>query len=363
MLNSWAYPQRALDLLDFACMDRPCERTERLRSDFRFLTEAVVDAYWTAFHQKANLVYNQTKDVSASTNDNEFSHYMDTIGAPLARKMATIHKANDMYSRLMTNRLKAVFVDEFAKQTMGNVSMFVDTLWKPVVDKIFELANISLKLENTNTRAQEILDPCYNEAEECRRELAQSYATVRLPYVTTQRGGLAHLRFGQFLSYFSRLVTKDESGKFLSQKHVSKPEQEIEDYFKSIWSALTRKKDVLKTGPSIFEIPGILHFSKKEFAPRMLSATGCIGDVLDGYVKRWKEIAAKATSYKVEPPPCTDLAQEKRLGHDKCCQITDDFHLYLRQIYKVMMYARQADEAKFGMQFPFTLMLKSYLVK
>ena len=135
------------------------------------------------------------------------------------------------------------------------VTRYVDENWVPIIDDYKAKVGLSTEIE----------DACTNEQKECETDLIHGYKTIYRPYFIWNTRILIdkHSKnpninkesfgFGQFVAFFSRLVS-NQKGYFLSGKKVHKGEEKIEKLLIAIWQKMTGTDQEL----SVYELPQLL---------------------------------------------------------------------------------------------------------
>ena len=101
---------------------------------------------------------------------------------------------------------------------------------------------------------------------------------------------ITDFRFGQFVSYFSRLVTKSKNGVFLSGWRTTDEEELIEKHFLDIWREMTNTNGSFL---SPFELPNLMDCNRKRITqnncmPRLTKKSGCTVGTLKTLWDHWK---------------------------------------------------------------------------
>ena len=88
---------------------------------------------------------------------------------------------------------------------------------------------------------------------ECHKQLIDGYKKVYWPFYVWKLP-IVEFGFGQYVAYFSRLVSKSVTGAFLYSSKAYPDEKKIEKYFIDMWHKMTGSEKWL----SVFELPNLL---------------------------------------------------------------------------------------------------------
>ena len=229
-------------------------------------------------------------------------------------------------------------------QNQKHIKDYINANWVP-------LSETSLKNASTVDKTQFFDGPCSREIEKdsCNEALVKAYKIVLLPFFFSDKLGevSSKFRFGQFVSYFSRLVSHSKDGQFLKNKTVSSKEEIVESHLLDIWSRMTKTNQ--SNGISVFELPnlleppsslinlGLLSYDVKEcIVPRLQEKKGCD---IKKYSQAWTQFL------ELQSPPCSNITQAQEQGIERCCAMSEGLNQFMLQIYKVMKYAHQPPHA------------------
>ena len=212
---------KALDLLAFQCMDRSgrpeksiCTQSQRVRKDFRFLIEVVINALHVKLLQVSS---SWTLPMAKAFPDKEGLQIQPKYLKSMIVKIASVHTNNTIEGELLLDKCKQAFVNHFAMYESWKMKQFVKDVLNPLI------------IDASKEIDENILKSCEKETELCTPSLLKAYANLYLPFFVVKIP-IMKLGFGQFLSYFSRLVTKNDDGDFLISSKASKNEKYIEQY-------------------------------------------------------------------------------------------------------------------------------------
>ena len=119
-LNHWGFPQRALNILAYDCIDKrsSCNETEHLREDFRFLVDEVLETMKTELEKLAlhlNITtLEQWKDYPCTYEESKKLQNYDNLKSA-AENFAMVNHQNESIGLNMTLELWNNFAENFAK--------------------------------------------------------------------------------------------------------------------------------------------------------------------------------------------------------------------------------------------------------
>ena len=153
-------------------------------------------------------------------------------------------------------------------------------------------------------------DACTKELKLCEKALIDGYQMVLTPFYMLGREPLSKpntkFKFGQFVSYFSRLVSRSKDGTFSKTNELSVHDELLMDFhFLDIWYRMTNDSNLFshKSDISIFELPNLLEYplskgktclfssacTDKFIAPRLQHRKQCNVVVYNKFWVRWLE--------------------------------------------------------------------------
>ena len=127
-LNQWAFPQRALDILAYDCVSNtsPCNETDILRNDFKFLTTEILNIIQMQLEAHAwDLNITTLKDWKEYPVLHEYSSKINTFDdlKTVAESLAMVTLQNESIGENMESELWTNFVSKFATfDTRGVIS-------------------------------------------------------------------------------------------------------------------------------------------------------------------------------------------------------------------------------------------------
>ena len=330
-LNPWGFVIKSLDLMALQCFDnsgRPlessCNLSKKLREDFEFLLNEIVNkisvklqnlrSRWDLTAVKA---FPKKERLKAQAKDLEF----------VAIKLASTYLNNITDGKILFKKCKRIFARKIGMYESWKMKQFVNDYWKPLITEASSNINAT------------IVEYCKTESKVCREHLITSYANLYLPFYVVKIP-IAKLGFGQFLSFFSRLVTKNY---FLSSaQRPTRYEKIIEKYLVSVYDHLSNR--VERTFDiSIYELVQLLHFPNNmnenmAYANYAMKKFGCSGNKKKSLGARWLNwIEHRVAHHR----PCQILSSARRYGFGECCNATTQLQNQLEPILKVMKFAAQ----------------------
>ena len=99
----------------------------------------------------------------------------------------------------------------------------------------------------------QVVEACKMEHPECHEQLIEGYKKVYWPFYVWKLP-IGEFGFGQFVAYFSRLVSKSDTGAFLYSSKAYREEEKIERFLLDIWHKMTGSDKWL----SVYELPNLL---------------------------------------------------------------------------------------------------------
>ena len=257
---------------------------------------------------------------------------------PIAEKLATIYMNDTTEGKLLSKELKSVFALHFGMYVSYRMESFLKDAIEPLIVESFNKIN------------GEVKESCSQEEDVCMPSLIKSYKDLYLPFYI-MKFPIQKLGFGQFMSYFSRLVTKNEHGYFLSSNKVNSDEKLLEEYLVKVFDDITTEKNY-KFNVSIFDLIRTYNFykqphAKESYAGYLMKKFGCGGDEQQKLNIRWinwcneEDDAVLAQKCQEDSPPCENMTAASCNEYDSCCKVTNQLKDKLQPILKVMKYAAQ----------------------
>ena len=104
--------------------------------------------------------------------------------------------------------------------------------------------------------------------------MIDGYKQVLWPFYTWKLRNY-DFKFGDFVAYFSRLVSRNSAGHFLFSARASPKEQRLEKFLIKMWQNMTESDQKV----SVFELPNLLQ------APKALQDPARVLEVVPRYEK------------------------------------------------------------------------------
>ena len=343
-LNPWGFAIKSLDLIDLKCYGRSglpndleCNQYQKLREEFEFLFLEVI--------KKMDKNLTIISDEWDSNTMKSFPGKMDLrvnmkFIKEKAPQLASIYLNNTFHGTILSKKLHSVLALHFGMYVSYRMNDFMKNIFEPVISEAW------------NKFGGEIKDSCSKEEEMCMPYLKQAYKDLYLPYFV-MKFPIQKLGFGQFLSYFSRLVTRNTKGNFIISSKASSNEERIEKYLVKVFDNIVGRNNN-SMNISVFEVIKVLHFSQRVYNERFAYANflmkkfGCGGDEQEKLNSRWlnwvdeddKAVLAQK-GFLASSPPCSNMTEASTEGYYGCCRATHNLKDKLKPILKVMKYASQ----------------------
>ena len=329
-VNSWGFPERALDQLDVS---------GNLVRDFRPIFQAFFDTVVDHFMRKLDDVGldKLTEELKAAQASVPTSAMEKALLKNTTQKLAIVLSNDSQFSLKPT--LKASLLKHFVQGDFLDVKSHVN-------DTVFFWTKLMDRLHGSPTGCPS-----------CQKHVTRAESLVLFPYAIVH--SLNRLNpdlsggFGRFLSYFSRLITSNEHGKlFSSPKHRFNPlEVFVLRYFEEIWTKMTGQNN---TTLNVFDLPALLNDAPvvNEHSNNIWQKGDCN---LHKYSIKWFESIYGPFAYilhlndqqrKTLKPVCT---RQERLASsmlNDCCSLTDGLNNHMEQIFTIMKYAIQPPSLK-----------------
>ena len=120
---------------------------------------------------------------------------------------------------------------------------YINRDWIPIINQYKNKVGLTKK----------VVEACKMEQPECHEQLIEGYKKVYWPFYVWKLP-IGEFGFGQFVAYFSRLVSKSDTGAFLYSSKAYREEEKIERYLLDIWHKMTGSDKWL----SVYELPNLL---------------------------------------------------------------------------------------------------------
>ena len=344
-LNPWGFVIKSLDLIDLKCYGRSglpnaieCKESQKLREDFEFLFLEVI----RKMNENLTIISNEWNSNTMKSFPNEGGLTVVNMSfiKETAPKLASIYFENALDRTALSNKLHSALALHFGMYVSYRTNNFIKDVIEPIISEAW------------NEFSGKMVSSCTKEEEVCMPDLRQAYRDLYLPYFI-MRVPMKTLGFGQFLSYFSRLVTKNRNGNFLCSRKASENEERIEKYLVNVFDNLVEEIDQ-SVNISVFEVIKVLHFSKRVYNEKHMYANflmekfGCGGveqerlnlGWLSKIDEKYKHVLNQK-SYLKSAPPCSNMTWASTEGYYTCCDATHHLRNKLKPILKIMKYASQ----------------------
>ena len=352
-LNPWGFVIKSLDFIDLKCYQQSgklkglpnedeCKKFQKLRKDFEFLFIEVIkkmDANLTIISKDWD---RNTMKTFPDKDKGDLSGVNRKYIKETALKLASISINDTMQGKKLSRKLQSAFALNFGMYVGYKMNDFLKKVWDPIILELWN--NLGVQLD----------DSCMKEEETCMPHLRKAYKDLYLPFFI-MRIPIETLGFGQFLSYFSRLITKNTYGKFIeSGSKVSSEEKIIEKYLVDVFDNIV-PEEAHSLNISVFEAVKVLHFSarvtnnKFSYANFLMKKFGCGGSTgqrmlnqawLDWVDEENNAVGAQKGSLK-SFLPCSNITEAEAEGYYVCCKPTVQMQDKLKPILKIMKYASQ----------------------
>ena len=257
-----------------------------------------------------------------------------------APKLASLYFDNTSVRKALSKKLQSALALHFGMYVSYRTNDFIKDVFEPIISEAW------------NELGGKIVSSCRKEEEVCLPNLRQAYKDLYLPYFI-MRVPMQTLGFGQFLSYFTRLVTRNQNGNFLISNKANDNEERIEKYLVNVFDNLVGEIDQTMN-ISVFEVIKVLHFSKRvyekkfRYANYLMKKFECGGDEQERYNLGWLSWIEEKyhdlvnqKRYLKSVAPCLNMTQAITEGYDTCCEATYHLRNKLKPILKMMKYASQ----------------------
>jgi hypothetical protein len=253
-----------------------------------------------------------------------------------------------MKNESIRGNIERHITDAFTDGFFKYVSYKMHNHWTTEVETI-------MKNHTENLELNQELTACKNEELTCIAQLKSAYITLYIPY-EINKFPYKTLGFGHYISYFSRLITRQKQGIFLSGSRLSTNERVIRDYLAEVLDNMAGKS---MGGMSLFELVNTVSntdMNNHNFAVALQMGYGCNpagakeDTQLTLYVAHWDAISGGNTQfggsglhsklYSPEPP-CQNMTHAEQDNFDSCCAIPNIIKYSLIPVLKVMKYAQQ----------------------
>ena len=269
--------------------------------------------------------------------ENENLHIPTNDVKSMAIKLAATYFNNTDEGNLVFERCKLILAKKIGMYESWKMKQFFNDYWKPLIN---EASN------NINTT---IVEYCKTESEICKPSLIKAYKNLFLPFYIVKMP-IIKLGMGQFVSYFSRLVTRNNHGYFLLSNKASPYEQIIERYLVKVYDNLSRKQEN-SFNISVYELVKILQLpqpvhSRISYANYVMKKFGCGGMEQEKLNIQWLDWIEKDETAVLDKdveryPPCKNISAAERDGFGSCCHATARIKKHFEPILKIMKYAAQ----------------------
>ncbi len=342
-VNPWGFVEKVLNMLAFMCIDdkdpASCQESAELRTTFQFLLKAIIDEMKTHIDEWADpFTLQMIKDYPNDDQGNIkqiLSAKLDDSAIKLAALMIKDNgAAKDAFEEIMDNFEKA-----FTRVLSYKMVPFAMTSMKPAIDKYFDQIEPTTEYET-----------CKAENQSCYNQLKSAYVQLYLPFLINKIPN-KFLGFGNYLSYFTRLVTKSKIGVFLSNTKPSANERNIRDYLARILNNMAGSD---YGGISVYELVNLVQrppdWNRYTPAPYLQQKQyDCSQDNMEDVYDHWKDLIEDSNSRTgalhsrdyVNEPPCTNLTHAEKEKYEGCCNFLRHVHDKLESTLKVMKYAQQ----------------------
>ena len=250
--------------------------------------------------------------------------------------IASINMNNSVDGELLIKQIKDTFIEHFGEYASWKMNDFLNDILTPMIEKSYQ------RYEPFGRTT------CKNEEDACVPSLMKAYKALYLPFYV-MKIPLMKLGFGQFVSYFSRLVARSSKGEFLSGYRINPYENILKKYLVDIFDNIayggTESSNI-----SIFEVSKALHeryYHRKTFDDKptsLMKKYGCRGNEQERLEKDWKywiHCQNTCQSYPLKKRPCQNRTEDSNRDYYQCCETTRSLHDKLRPLLKVMKYAAQ----------------------
>lgn len=327
-LDPWGFVEKSLDILAFECCDKPCEKSLSLRKYFKPLIKRVVWMVRRSLGQRKGLwTLEETKAFQYDSSIPALKAMRDEV-PKLAAKIGALIMTNESAARNLIYEMDDMTTDNFAMYQPWSMNKFFLQKIKPIIFKA------------TKDVPPTDLKKCQDEVSECHKSLKSGYFNIYLPFALNKIP-YNILGFGHFLSYFSRFVSKNKKGAFLSNKDMYSAEQLIKDYLTEVWTNMNPGKNnsinlTLYELPLLLQLPSNTESTNYVYAPRVMHDTSCLS-MRSTYANVWKTWARDGRGFKMKDgnTPCKDREESKQNNITNCCKIMWHLADKLTSILKV----------------------------
>ena len=313
-----------------------CAQSKKVREDFSFLIEEVVNRFNVNL---TKLSFDWDLDTAKDFPNKKGLKIKSKNLKSIASKIASVYSNNTKNGELLQEECKLAFVKHFATYESWQIEKFVETALKPMI------TDTSKEINET------ILRPCETEERVCVPNLIKAYTSLYLPFYVL-KFPIEKLAFGQFLSYFSRFITRNANGDFLFAGSVSTNEKLIEEHLVTLFNNLSlERKESFNI--SVFELVKLFHLPKRgineavPYANHIMKKIGCGWNERKKLNKQWMDWSLEKDEFLSTQPdpltsaPCKNISETLRDGLITCCDVTQNVQTQLESILKVMKYAAQ----------------------